>query len=305
MHKIDELKENINDLRLMFQRYQSNVDMTLNNIMGSLHNTISTPTPTSTLLSYSTNYSTDTSNSNNSNSNSSNENNILTPNDIQITEKSVISNKIDDSNHDAFEIHDYNEEEFAEMLDDLDPDISEEDIELMMDNRVHNNIEISELSDVDIDMDIDVDLNNVELEEKHHIKKLELSDEDFSKIEKIAQSVNNNSIDIDNISNLDVGSIMMDDGEELVFDDIDISLSNETHDNINDKSEVSNDNKAVDETLQIEQSLEDLISEKVVETDEIVELPTDTIMTDNIIKTIEKKKNSKGGRGRNSAVKRS
>ena len=329
MHKIDELKENINDLRLMFQRYQSNVDMTLNNIMGSLHNT----TPIHPLSSQhntadnTTDNTTDNTHINGSmNTNKCVEENVGVPtnNDIQITEKLLVANDntnyTDDSKlqqHNAFEIDDYNDEDFVEMIDDLDLEVSEEDLyfggnnvkSVVVGSVPHNDIELSELSDIDMEMEG----NGVEEDDQHHIKKLELSDEDFSKIEKLAQLANNNPMDIDNISNLDVGSIMMDDGEELVFDDIDMATSIEALDNINNKSEVSIDdmellvdNKAVEEELHVEdQFAEDLANEKVVETDENAELPTDTIMMENIVKTTEKKKNSKGGRGRGSGVKKS
>ena len=157
-----------------------------------------------------------------------------------------------------------------------------------------------------VDMEIDME---IEEDGSHQIKKLQLSDEDFSKIEKLAQSVNNNPIDVDSISNLDVGSIMMDDGEELVFDDIDMATSLEVLENITDNTTQNTVDDVVVETVsdvvdavELEKVVDNL-SEQVVETDELPtgelqsdELPTDTIMMENIVKTTEKKKNSKKDR---------
>jgi hypothetical protein len=296
MHKIDELKENINDLRLMFQRYQSNVDMTINNIMGALQNGSPLSASTSTRLpNATTTLSTTLS--------------APTTDDIQILAKGSDNDNVDlptdegiDSTtatkHDAFEIHD-----FDENFDDIElEDIDMDDINnLSANNGGTVAAELSELSDIEVDMDIDVDINNNET--THHLKKLELSDEDFSKIEKIAQSVNNNSVDVDNISNLDVGSIMMDDGEELVFDDIELATEEDIQalaDEVDIDANVELDLEQVDldnvniVAAEAEPEPEPEADADQVDTDEQQNLPTDIIMEDVNVKTTDKKKKPRG-----------
>ena len=179
MGKIEEMRENINDLKLMFQTYQNNVNRTIGGIMEMVGGGNATVVGLAT-----------TSIGTNSQSNSNSKIQVETAPNIESNTETVAAKIISDAvemtnKQSGFEIHDYD----------------------------------SNFDDVDIDnLNVDGDIGETRVSNP---TSLNLSPEDISRIDKLAAQYfdecsagGQTGFDIDNLSDLDAGSVTMDEDED-------------------------------------------------------------------------------------------